>query len=65
MTKFQEPAWVGMDVDAELARYKQEDRRQKRAQRVLAVRASFGRALRAFLSLVGKEAPAPQSPQAA
>jgi hypothetical protein len=65
MTKFQEPAWVGMDVDAELARYKREDRRHKRAQRVLAVRVSFGRALRAFLSLVGKEASAPQSPQTA
>jgi hypothetical protein len=65
MIEFQEPVWVGMDVDAELARYKREDRKRARAERALAVRASLRRALPAFLSLFGKEAPAPHSPQVA
>lgn len=63
MANFTEPVWVGMDVEAELARYAREDRRHRREQRALAVRGS--QTARARLPLVGKEAPAPQSPQAA
>jgi hypothetical protein len=67
MTEFNinEPLWVGMDVDAELAHYRQEDRRRMRAERALALRASLGRALRALLSLIGKEGSAPQFPRVA
>jgi hypothetical protein len=67
MTEFNsnEPLWVGMDVDAELAHYRQEDRRRARAERALTLRASLGRTFRALLSLIGKEASAPQLPQVA
>ncbi len=70
MTEFQEPAWVGMDVDVELARYEQEDRRRAAAQRALAApstapRSPRGRSLRAPFALMGKEAPSPRSPLAA
>ena len=35
MTEFHnEPLWVGMDVDAELARYAEEDRRRSEAKAV-------------------------------
>lgn len=70
MTEFTEPAYYGMDVDAELARYEREDRKRAEEQRASAARgtsarAPLGKGLRASLSLTGKEAPSLQSPLAA
>ncbi|HEY5052146.1 MAG TPA: hypothetical protein VII45_01920 [Solirubrobacterales bacterium] len=67
MTEFNEPVWVGMDVDAELARYEREDRRRVEEKRVLAALASSprGKGRCAPMALVGKEASASRSPLAA
>jgi len=70
MTKFREPVWVGMDVDAELARYARGDQERAGARGGRAVkgasrRSLLGAGLRASLALTGKEALSPQSPLAA
>lgn len=70
MSKFREPVWVGMDVDAELARYEREDQERAAARGPKAVkgasrRSLLGSGLRASLALTGKEAPSLQSPLAA
>lgn len=70
MPEFKEPVWVGMDVDAELARYEEEDRRRAKTARVRGTRdaaksARHGGGLTHPLPLVGKEAAAPGSPLAA
>lgn len=71
MTKFREPVWVGMDVDAELARFEREDQQRAaavrggRAVKGASRRSLLGSGLRASLALTGKEALLPQSPLAA
>ena len=67
MPEINEPIWVGMDVDAELARYEREDRRRAEEQRASAARGTKGLSLRSgdlslCAPLVGKEAPSPQPP---
>ena len=67
MTKFREPAWVGMDVDAELARFEREDQERAGVRRGSAAKGASRRSLlgvdlRASLALTGKEALSPQSP---
>lgn len=60
-----EPLWVGMDVDAELARYEAEDRRRAEAEAAPSPKRSpRRRSLRAALPTLGKGA-APQVPLAA
>lgn len=60
-----EPLWVGMDVDAELARYATEDRRRAEAAAAPAPRPQpRRRSLRAALPTLAKGI-APQSPLAA
>lgn len=67
MTEFNEPLWVGMDVDAELARYAEEDRRRSRQRRKRAS-SSHGGATRgvgglpSVLPMAGKEVPAAPTP---
>jgi hypothetical protein len=52
-----EPLWVGMDVDAELARYEAEDRRRAEAEAApSAKRSPRRRGLRAALPTLGKGA---------
>jgi len=60
-----EPLWVGMDVDAELARYEAEDRRRAEdARESISRRSPRRRTLRATLPSLGKGA-APRVPLAA
>jgi hypothetical protein len=62
-----EPLWVGMDVDAELARYAEEDRRSEQAESLAAPspqRSPRRRGLRAALPSLRSGA-VPQSPLAA
>lgn len=52
-----EPLWFGMDVDAELARYREEDRRRAEAEAVRATgpeRSSRRLGLRAAFPLSGR-----------
>jgi hypothetical protein len=70
MTELRELPWVGMDVDAELARYEEEDRRRAAAQCALTApgtpaRSPRGEGGRAPFALMGKESPAPLPPLAA
>lgn len=56
MTKFHEPVWVGMDVEAELAAYEGEGREHlEEPAQAASRRAPRGRPAAPF-SLVGKEA---------
>jgi len=68
MTKFNsnEPLWVGMDVDAELARYVEEDRRRSESETVApgSRRSLRQRGLRVAIPTLGKSA-APRFPIAA
>jgi hypothetical protein len=62
-----EPLWVGMDVDAELARYAEEDRRREEAEALTATspeRSPHRRSLRTALPSLGRGG-APRSPLAA
>ena len=61
MTEFNEPLWVGMDIDAEHARYMEEDRLRDEALAVAAGAPSqapkgspLGRALRAAVPAMGR-----------
>ncbi len=59
MTEFNsnEPLWVGMDVDAELARYAEEDRRRAGTEAAASSspkRSSRRRSLRAAIPTLGK-----------
>jgi hypothetical protein len=50
-----EPLWVGMDVDAELARYEAEDRRRAEAEAAPSPKRPLRRrSLRAALPTLGK-----------
>lgn len=54
-----EPLWFGMDVDAELARYRKEDHRRANAQALAAPsskRSPRRRGLRAALPALGRSA---------
>ena len=68
MTEYNnEPLWVGMDVDAELARYAEGDRQRALAEEATPPkpkRSPRRRGLRASLSQLGKGGSLPQSPLA-
>jgi hypothetical protein len=70
MTESTQPAYFGMDVDAELARYEREDRQRAKALRAptaqgASKRSLLGQGLADRVALTGKEAFSPQPPLAA
>jgi hypothetical protein len=63
MTEFNEPVWVGMDVEAELAAYEAEGRERAEKPAQAALRRSPRGGPAVPFSLVGKEATSlPQCP---
>jgi hypothetical protein len=67
MTESNEPLWVGIDVDAELARYAEEDRRRALSAEAIPPpnRRYRRRGLSAALPRLAKGGSLPQSPLAA